>query len=290
MTLIAILLALAVERFIGAVDHLRSFSWFEQYWRWLENNLSQRPLWQGPLGVLMVLVPPLLLLGLVSWGLYLLNPALNFLLALVVLLYSLGPADLGHQLKRYLAALAEDDHDAAARELQGFHQADSGPGKLSSILASILVQANDRLFAVLFWFVVLGPIGALLYRLSAELHRSYAEVHGRFGDSVRDLYNLLNWPSARLVALGYALAGSLVEAFEGWRHSEARRLDVNEEILRNSGLGALQFRQIYGDETEAGVRDEDIADWVDSVHGLQIRTLIVWLSILGIMTIAGWMS
>jgi membrane protein required for beta-lactamase induction len=290
MTLIAILLALAVERFIGAVDHLRSFSWFNRYWRWLENKLSPRPVWQGPLGVITVLLPPLLLLGLISWGLYLINPALNFLLALVVLLYSLGPADLGHQLKRYLAALAEGDHDTAARELQGFHPAESGPDSLSSILASILIQANDRIFAVLFWFVVLGPIGALLYRLSSELHHSYAEVHGRFGDSVRDLYNLLNWPSARLVALGYALAGSLVEAIEGWRHSEARQLDVNEAVLRESGLGALQFRQLYGDETETGVQDEDVTDWIESVHGLQIRTLIVWLSILGIMTIAGWMS
>lgn len=290
MTLIAILLVLAVERFVGAVDHLRGYAWFDRYWRWLENRLSQRPLWQGPLGVLTVLVPPLLLLGLLSWGLYLVNPALDFLLAMVVLLYSLGPADLAHQLKRYQAALRAGENETAQQELRGFHQDDTAPGQLSGILGSILEQANDRLFAVLFWFVVLGPIGALLYRLSSQLYQRHADIHGRFGGSVRDLYNLLNWPPARLVALGYALAGSLVEAIEGWRDHEARRLDVNEAILRASGLGALQFRQIYGDETETEVHDDDIADWIDSVHGLQIRTLIVWLSVLGIMTIAGWMS
>lgn len=288
MTLIAILLVLALERFVGAVDHLRSYQWFDSYWRWLENRLSQRPLWQGPLGVLTVMVPPLLLLGLLSWGLYLLNPAVDFLLAVVILLYSLGPADLGHQLKHYQAALREGDHETAERELRGFHRNDAG--QLSGILGSILEQANERIFAVLFWFVILGPGGALLYRLSAELHRHHADVHGRFSDSVRDLHNLLNWPSARLVALGYALAGSLVEAIESWRDNEARSLAVNENVLRESGLGALQFRQIYGDETETAAQDEDIVEWIDSVHGLQVRTLIVWLSIFGIMTIAGWMA
>ena len=283
MTLIAILLVLAIERFVGAVDHLRGLEWYRSWWRWLENRLSGQSLWQGPLGVLIVILPPLALLGLVSVGLYSLTPVLDFVLACVVLLYCLGPVDLGHQVSNYTEALEAGDDAAAAEARQAFHNPrwdEEGP--LGSTICSLLGQTNVRLFAV-------------LYRLTAELHQQYADVHGGFAAAVCDLYNLLNWPTTRLSALGFALAGNLVEALDGWRRAEARSLAVNETVLIESGLGALQFRQIYGsgeDDTEtvasAGTpQPDDIVSWVEAARGLENRTLIVWLSVLAIMTIAG---
>ena len=296
MTLIAILLVLAIERFVGAVDHLRSLAWYHSWWRWLENRLSGHALWQGPLGVLIVILPPLVVLALISVGLYSLTPVLDFVLACAVLLYSLGPVDLGHQVSKYTAALEAGDEAAAEEARRAFHNPrwdDEGP--LGSMLCSLLGQTNVRLFAVLFWFAVLGPVGALLYRLTAELHKHYDDVHGDFAEGVRDLYNLLNWPTTRLSALGFALAGNLVDALEGWRSAEARSLAVNELVLIESGLGALQFRQVYDsndDATESSVAGgtpdtEDIISWVEAGRGLENRTLIVWLSVLAIMTIAG---
>lgn len=307
MTLIAILLILAIERFVGAVDHLRDFSWFQRYAHWLENRLLRHALWRGPLGVLIILVPPVLLLILVSWVLYTISPVLNFILACAVLLYTLGPKDLGHQVTRYTEALYAGDHDAARTALAGFHDPrnesrDFAGGRLGGILCSLFEQANVRLFAVLFWFVILGPIGALLYRLTAELQRSYAGVHGRFADTVSDLYDLLNWPTIRLQAMGYALTGSLVEALENWRQAEARRLDVNEEVLCACGLAALQFHRLHhaeaaaseqtaaGHEPSSETSAEETVDWIEMARGLENRTLIVWLIVLAIMTIAGWAS
>lgn len=299
MTLIAILLVLAIERFVGAVDHLRGLGWYRSWWRWLENRLSGYSFWQGPLGALVVILPPVIVLALVSVGLHALTPVLDFILACIVLLYSLGPADLGHQVSRYTEALEAGDTAAAESARREFHNPqwdDEGP--LGGTLCSLLGQTNVRLFAVLFWFAVLGPVGALLYRLTAELHRYYGDVHGDFADAVRDLYNLLNWPTIRLSALGFALAGNLVDALEGWRRAEARSLAVNEKVLIESGLGALQFRHVYGseeDDSESGtsaatLQPDEIISWVEAVRGLENRTLIVWLSVLAIMTIGGWMS
>lgn len=296
MTLIAILLVLGIERFVGAVDHLRGFGWCRGWSRWLENRLSRHALWQGPLGVLIVILPPLVLLGLVSAGLYHVTPVLDFVLGCIVLLYCLGPADLGHQVSRYTEALEAADRQAAEQARSEFYNPrwdDQGP--LGGTLCSLLGQTNLRLFAVLFWFVILGPIGALLYRLTAELHKHYGDVHGGFADSLRDLYNLLNWPTTRLSALGFALAGNLVDALYGWRRTEARSLAVNEKVLIESGLGALQFRQTYGEETESDTgatmpESEEVGQWVEAARSLENRTLIVWLSVLAIMTIAGWTS
>lgn len=298
MTLIAILLVLAIERFVGAVDHLRSFGWYRAYWSWLENRLSRQTFWQGPLGVSMIVLPPLILLALISIGLHELTPVLDFILACVVLIYCLGPLDLGHQTARYTEALQAGNETAAEEARRGFlieRWRDQGP--LAATLCSLLEQTNTRLFAVLFWFAVLGPVGALLYRLSAELHRHYHEVHGRFADAVRDLYNLLNWPTTRLSALGFALAGNLVEALDGWRRAEARSLAVNENVLIESGLGALQFRQADGAEAdeaelpaEENMDPEDTVSWVEAARSLENRTLIVWLCVFAIMTIAGWVG
>lgn len=304
MTLIAILLVLAIERFVGAVDHLRRFDWFRTYWSWCENRLSRQSVWQGPLGVVVIILPPLLLLGFISYFLHSVTPVLDFILACLVLLYCLGPADLDHQVSRYTEALHAGDANAAAEARAAFinYRWDKH-GPLGATLASLLEKANSRLFAILFWFAILGAVGALLYRLAAELHRHYHEVHGGFADSVRDLYNLLNWPTTRLSALGFALAGNLVDALEGWQRTEARSLTVNEEVLIESGLSALQFRQLYssGDSDSADSeistdsnRDEppndEVINWVQAARGLANRTLIVWLSVLAIMTIAGVVS
>lgn len=301
MILIAILLVLAIEHFVGAVDHLRRFDWFRAYWSWCENRLSQHSIWQGPLGVVTIILPPLLLLGLISFALYHVTPVLDFILACIVLLYCLGPADLGHQVDRYTNALIAGNASAAAEARAGFinHRWDKH-GQLGGTLASMLEKANSRLFAILFWFAILGPVGAFLYRLTAELYRHYHEVHGGFADSVRDLYNLLNWPTTRLSALGFALAGNLVDALEGWQRAEASTLTVNEEVLIESGLSALQFRQHY-DAGDIGAADsetvidsdndqphtDEVVSWVRAARDLENRTLIVWLSVLAIMTIAG---
>lgn len=299
MTLIAILLVLAIERFVGAVDHLRYFGWYETWWRWLQQRLAGQAFWQGPAGVIMVLLPPLLLLGLASVLLNHYAPGLDFVLACAVLLYSLGPADLGHQVSRYTEALQAGDEAAADAARRAFHNPRwDDQGQLGSTICSLIGQTNSRLFAVLFWFAVLGPVGALLYRLAAEVHRQVADGYGGFADAVRDLYNLLNWPTTRLSALGFALAGHLVDATAGWRRAEAKSLSVNETVLIESGLGALQFRQQYADESAAAEtgsapatpQTDDIIEWVETTRGLENRTLIVWLSVLAIMTIAGVMS
>ncbi len=301
MILIAILLVLAIEHFVGAVDHLRRFDWFRAYWLWCEKRLSQHSVWQGPLGVVTIILPPLLLLGLISFALYHVTPVLDFILACIVLLYCLGPADLGHQVDRYTNALIAGNASAAAEARAGFinHRWDKH-GQLGGTLASMLEKANSRLFAILFWFAILGPVGAFLYRLTAELYRHYHEVHGGFADSVRDLYNLLNWPTTRLSALGFALAGNLVDALEGWQRAEASTLTVNEEVLIESGLSALQFRQHYEAGASGAADSETVIDsdndqphtdevvsWVRAARDLENRTLIVWLSVLAVMTIAG---
>lgn len=299
MILIAILLALVVEYQAAGLDHIRRFEWFAAYVRWLENRLSGHRWWRGAAGVLAILVPLLLAVALLTQWLHGVSPVLSLLFAACVLVGCLGPRSLKRELSECSELLARGELNSARPILVRLaHPAGGDDPSQDDILAGILVRACDRLLGVLFWFVVLGPLGALWYRLAEELYARYGEIRGGFADAVRRLHQLLNWPVARLGAAGYALAGSLVDAIEGWRSAEAVSLAVNEAVLRASGLGALQYHQPQSrlkepapDETvDPGYPVEDLRDWLAAAHGLVNRMLFIWLTILGLMTLGYWIG
>lgn len=289
MTLIILLIGLLVEHFAGVSDDIRRLDWFNQYVHWLENRLAQYKIWNGATGIIITLSGPLLIILLIDYVLLSLFMPLSLLFALAILLYSLGPKYLHPQLDDYIDALEAGD-EARAEELavEFLAKDDTSQQNEQGILENIFVQANERLFGVLFWFLVLGPFGALFYRLASLLRLEQMEIHGDYPDASRDLYNILNWPTARLLALGNALSGNLVDAFEAWGENEKNSLQVNEAVIKASGLGALQYRpqSSNADDTLA----EDSGYWFRMVQGLLNRTLIVWLIVLGLMTLAGWLG
>ncbi|RKZ45299.1 MAG: hypothetical protein DRQ58_10610 [Gammaproteobacteria bacterium] len=289
MTLIILLCGLALEYFLGTLDEVRKLKWFSGYSDFLENKLVQSMYWNTTAGVIITLAGPLLLILLIDYGLSEIFFPLSYLFALAVLLNSFGPVFLDQSLDEYIKALdAEDDVQARhyAGELCNSMAAPDPEKDEQEIIGSIFIQANERLYAVIFWFIVLGPFGAMLYRLVSILKFKYQDVHGGYADSVRHLNLILNWPSTRLFALGNALAGNMIEAMEAWRVNEESSFNVNETILVSSGFGALHYRP-GADMQEDNL---DRSYWVRATQGLINRTLIVWLTVLGIMTIAGVLS
>ncbi|MCI0400368.1 MAG: regulatory signaling modulator protein AmpE [Gammaproteobacteria bacterium] len=290
MTLIMILLSLALERFVGTLDELRQLKWFRRYYAWMETHLVRIKLWDGATGVLVVIAPPLFAVALIfAWVENVLG-FLYYVFATVVLLYSLGPKDLKTQIEAYIEALKTGDKTRArsvAKELMASDAPGNKHVRAHSLVERILVQANNRLFAVVFWFAILGPIGALLYRLASELVLQPSSQCKGFAGSADDLYDILNWAPARLLALGYAIAGSLVDALEAWRENEEASLRVNESVIKASGMHALQF-SLHQDDVNIDQSTENEEYWITATQGLVDRTLIVWLTVLAIMTLVGW--
>jgi len=289
MTLIILLCGLALEYFLGALDDIRQLAWFGRYSDWLENKFVQSSYWNSAAGIIMTLAGPLLLVLLIDYGLKNIFFPLSYLFALIVLLNSIGPKFLNESLSAYTEALDVED-DVQARHYAGefcHSVAAPDPDKdEQEIIGSIFVEANERLYAVIFWFIALGPFGAMLYRLANILKTKHQDIHGDYADSARHLNNILNWPSTRLVALGNALAGNMIEAMEAWRSSEDNSFDANEAVLMASGFGALHYRPGIDMQEE----DLDRSYWIKATQGLINRTLIVGLTVLGIMTIVGVLS
>ncbi len=286
MTLIVVLIGLAIEHFIGVTDEIRRLSWFDGYINWLERQLSRQVYWDGPLGVIITLAVPLLILLLLQWVVLAVFPPLMMLFALAVLLYCLGPRYLNPQIEEYIEAVQLSDFTQAEYLARGFAiMEDDHPRTRQAVMETILLAANQRLFGVLFWFIVLGPFGALLYRLNCVLWLRQYEIHGNYSDACRHLYNILNWPVARLLAFSYALTGNMVQAVEAWRKTETNSFLVNEEVMLATGLASLDHLS-----PEEEITEEEFLDALHSLQGLLNRALLLWLSVLGIMTLSGWLG
>jgi membrane protein required for beta-lactamase induction len=279
---------MAFEHFVGVDDKLRRFAWFHDYVRWLENRLGQQSVWKGAGGILITLAGPLLVVALITAALAKLFLPLAWLFSLVVLIYSLGPRYLNPQLDELIEALEEGEWERIKDLMSAFSDDAEAFQSDQELLENIFIEANERLFGVLFWFIVLGPFGAILYRLACILREQQGDIHGHYAQSAQDLYNILNWLPARLFTLGNAVTGNMVDAIEGWRESEKQSLSANEDVICSGGLGALSYQPQENVDEESILNDRIY--WLRAIQGLLNRTLLAWLTVLGIMTLSGWMA
>lgn len=288
MTLIIILIGMAFEHFAGVDDKLRRFARFNDYVRWLENRLARHTVWNGAGGIVITLAGPLLLVALIAWVMSGLFFPLALLFSLAVLIYSLGPRYLNPQLDELIDAMEQGDRERIKELISAFSDNDDAFQNDQELLENILIEANARLFGVLFWFIVLGPFGAMLYRLACILRCQQSDIHGHYAESAQDLYNILNWLPARLFTLGNAVTGNMVDAMEAWREVEKQSLSVNDDVICAGGLGALSYPQQESAADDESVLHDKIY-WLHALQGLLNRTLLAWLTVLGIMTLSGWL-
>lgn len=290
MTLFVLLLGLIIDRVWERAPALRSYSWFHAYAARLRHALGTAVVWDGPLGLLLVLLLPLLAVVLLHQAFAAMLGFLGMLFAVAVFVYALGPRDLERDVQQLLDAWEQGEDGrawAAARELD--NAIDLPPDRTllgRAAVEGIVVAAHDRLFGVMFWFVVLGPAGALLFRLSWVLReRSRADEAGSgYAQAAAALYAVLAWLPSRLAALCYALVGSFADAAYRWR-DVARRPDDDpsgsyRRVLIAAGLGALQLEDDGHVISPPQVRAALAMVW---------RTAILALVLIALVVVGGWL-
>ncbi|MGI9247802.1 MAG: regulatory signaling modulator protein AmpE, partial [Woeseiaceae bacterium] len=221
------------------------------------------------------------------------------ILAVVVLFFSLGPRDIGEEVDEYCQALEaedeEDIHNAAKAIVEGDVPPDARD-RITCVEEAVCVQANNRLFAVVFWFVLLGPLAAWAYRVTDMIRRRAVfnaardeEPDGNAAmmrDAAVMLHGWLAWIPARLTAVGYATAGHFDEAIAAMRAPTEQRgattSEHSENLLARVGTAALALEDRPGESiTERGTRGAVAA------NRLVFRLLIIWAVIISAMTLYG---
>lgn len=316
MSLIAILVALGLEQW-------RAFEWraaveraFVRYARTLERKLNGGTRQHGLFALLAALVPPVLGIEVVYWLADALHPLAALLVNVVVLYFLMGFRRFSHAISAIVAAVKAGDIAMARRALaawRGGSTGDLGSADVARLaIERGLVDAYRRVFAVIFWFVVLpGPAGAVLYRAAVLLADEWrgpvpgvepsplVQSRAEFGAPARALLVGLDWLPVRLTALSFAVVGDFEDAVACWRTQSMRWITQEGGravgILLAAGGGALGVQlggmlpTLSGDpdlRPELGMGDPVEADVLPSAVGLVWRALILWLLIILLVTIA----
>lgn len=301
MKLIALLIGLVVERLATQLFHLRELRWLDRFIDVGFRQADRFANWPAVIPVVILAVILVLPVLVVVFGL---GDALfgfpYLLLAIFVLFFSLGPKDIGEDVDEYCTALEAEDEEKIRKTAKALAEKElpSDPlERIRKVEEAVCVQANNRLFAVIFWFVLLGPIGAWSYRITDLIRRRAVFNAARDDDgnqtadmvleAAGQLHGWLAWIPARLTAIGYAMAGSFEGALSAWRTSgdtsAKTQSEQSEALLARVGIGALAL-QSNDDESasDRGVRGATAA------NGLVFRLLFIWAAVIAAMTLYGW--
>lgn len=298
MTLISLIIALLVERRFAQIQQWRSQTWFKRYFHFIDRYWPQTR-WGGALFLLLLLVP--LALGLdLAMGLFddVLLGLIQLFIATIVLLVTLGPGDLDRDIDGYLHAEDEHDHNKsrfyAARLLHREIPPD-GNEEVEAVARAILIEANHRYVAVFFWFLFMGPAGALVYRLCEHMLRSDSlTLNESVHRAVYWLYGFMGWAPAHLLAASFLLTGGFEEGVEAWRKSQYDGEAIKDpETHANELLQAVGWGAMHSAERRQGLRQTEIDVALDTVairraRGMVLRSIVVWLAVIALLTLGGW--
>lgn len=295
MNLIALLIGLLVERTATRALHLRELRWMDPYFDAFFRLFQRVPSPTAYLaGAVAIVLPVLPVFGLALAFRDVLHGLVYIAFAAPVLAFSLGPRDLGKEVEEYADAVTRGDKEAAGHLERALTESEiaAEPGRrVLAVEEAVLVRANSRIFGVIFWFMVLGPSGAWLFRVADLMRRravfeaSRARAAGAEEPAYlvvsQSLFGVVAWLPARLLALGYAMAGSFEDAVSDWKSYYATCSDkffhVNDEILAYAGRGAIRERF----DTQSSLQP------VHEAMRLVKRTLLIWLTAISLLTVLG---
>jgi len=288
MKIIALLLALLVNSFMSP-GGWRSASGFNRYASWLQQRLLPMGLWDKALGAAVLLVPmvlPVLILQILSANL--LFGLVWLVLSVLALCFAFGGGEtIEAELAHFLSAWRQGDEELARAglvALQSGQPADdlAFDAMPEAAAGAIVLRARTRLFAPVFWFMILGPVGAVGYRF-VVLARAFADSHDNTGPqfcfSVERLLFWLDWLPNRLLVMALALAGHFSWAWSRWEQSEDQE---DERRLISASVGAV------GLPPEADQAPRDFTtEAVEDTHALLRRALYVWIAFVAALVLFG---
>lgn len=199
---------------------------------------------RGIAALIILVVPPMALAaGLAA------VPVLGVAVEITLLYLALGGTSLAEHAARVEQALQCGDL-ALARERVGLMVSrDTGAMDEEQIsraaVESVLENGCDAVFGALFWYLVAGAAGVVVYRLVNTLDAMWGYRTPRyfhFGWAAARCDDLLNWLPARLTALTYAAVGRTAVAWRCWRIQAAAWPSPNAGPVMAAGAGALGLR------------------------------------------------
>lgn len=299
MKLLVLVLVVAFDRFLEFFQRWRADRWPHRVMVEVFDTLA------GMIGATAArLITWLLLPGVLFAWMGLGNDGVvGWLVAAAVLLVVITPRNSSEINRQLLDAAAQGDLEtveSARRVLFDGTAVDPLRATTRQTGERIIVLAFSEWFLVLFWFVLTGPGGALLYRLTEWLAQAPdpggSGEPGRLRRWQRRIHALLVLPAAPVFTVLMMLAGSFQRGLKAWRGDDAlgREHGALDPLEAGSiGLIARVGHAVIDVERADECLDETacLADqriWYRAAHAIVLRALLFGLALVAILTMIGW--
>jgi adenosylcobinamide-phosphate synthase len=304
MTFISLLTALLLDQWRPLRTGNRLYSAFARYVSTLSSTFNAGQYRDGVISWMLAVVPLALGTLILYWALRYANGVLALLLNIAVLYVALGFRQFSHFYSDVMQALRAGDL-ARAREVlcawRGKSAGELTAGEVARVaIEQGLMRSHRHVFGVMAWFIVLGPAGAIVYRLAALLNDRWNPGQGvesdHFGLFAARAFALIDWLPVRLTATSFAVAGDFMGAVECWREQAATWRTPQQGIILAAAAGALGIRLggvLHADDgieyrPQLGDGDEADADFMQAAIGLAWRAWVLWMFLILLVTIARW--
>jgi len=286
MEFLTLLIVLGLLQLWGSGGPFQRDSWFYRCSGIIKDRLP------SPHLRLLVVVglPALLVLALQCLFHAVLFGLLSLMLYIAILLFSLGRGDVSENLQRYLSAWNHGDFESAyeqALAIGDFEQSDAIGDHVSlheHVRAAFLFEGFERWFAVVFWFLVLGPVGAVVYRLS------YLSARNDIIEPADKLLALrfvhyLDWIPVRFLVISFSLTGNFVSGFQSFWQKIFDNQPASEllDVCAVASIRGVDEQRVYPVDKEHFIefgRQEMLA-----LQSLLSRSVICWLVIIAMLTL-----
>ena len=300
MKFLALLAALLLEQARPLRQDNRVLAGLRGYARFLEGQFDGGEFRHGVIAWTLAVVPLVAATAAIHALLNGLSVFAGLLWSIAVLYFTMGFRQFSHDFGEIEQALKAGDLAAARERLgrwRGESASDFGPGEIARVaIEQGLLASHRHVFGTLFWFLALGPAGAVLYRCGTVLAGEWRarEGAGEFARFAARAFLWIDWVPARLTAAGFAIVGDFEDAVYCWRTQAAAWDPRADGVILAAGGGALGAR--LGDPLHQhgalqyrpalGTGEEADADTMTSTVGLVWRALVVWMFVVLLVTIA----
>lgn len=264
MTIISILLAFLCDRYQG-FQQIKRYHWLSKYAQKCLQVLTEQSTTSHWWAFALMLLPLILVMVILQTVLHHAFYGLAGLIFNVfVLVYCLG----SRGISEYFFSIFFQKNETVLIE------GEVTPSDKPSV-ESVVANVHQEIFAIIFWFILLGAVGAVLYRCMIVFKQESEESDSRlapYQQMIQWCKSVLDWPSIRVLALCLSLGGAFSRAFTTWWQEFLTGLSNNETFLKDCALAAA----------DASNQEE--------VQALLHRSILIFLVILALMTLASWVA
>lgn len=278
--LIVILICLGLQRYLGIHISLADFDWFKPYHGLLKSTLAKSDLFKGYVGIAVVVLPLMLVVALVD---YLLNDwifsVLDLAFGVLVLMYCMDARDLKQRLSGYLGGEEgkKADADKQVSEFLNGNVPSADQEKARGVTTAIFTQSLHQVFSVLFWYLILGTSGAVLYFAVTLISQNESEF-SEMQQANAMVLGVLDWVPVRLLGLSFALVGSFGSVFAAWVKALAAGIERSNEFATEFGLAAM------GIDIQSGSANSSV-DECSNAADLVFRTQVIWVVVIAVLVL-----